>query len=575
MTYLVNNPKEFAADSVKGMAAAFPDYLAPVHGGVVRATACPAGQVSVVVGGGSGHYPAFAGWVGPGMAHGAVCGNIFASPSASQIGSVVCAANNGGGTLLLFGNYAGDCLHFGHAALTLKAGGLDARIVTVSDDIASNTPDRHDDRRGISGDLFVVKAAGAAAEEGLDINDIERVARKANGATRSLGVAFTGCTLPGADEPLFTVPVGHFALGLGIHGEPGISIHPMTTASNIASLLVNRVLEEEPKRDDHGYRGRVALLVNGLGATKYEELFVLFGTVAELLRQRGMTVVHPVVGEQVTSLDMAGVSLSVMFLDEELERLWLAPADTPAFKNGTVHLREHREVTTEHVAVHIVPGSPESSAQAGRTLALIEVLAQVAMRSEADLGRLDAVAGDGDHGQGMVLGATAALTAARDAVTRGAGMRTLFRVAGAAWSEGAGGTSGALWGSALCSLGQALSDEEPASEDRIGQAVVTAARTFAEAGGARPGDKTMVDATDPFADRLEAEVLAGSTLAHAWGEAARVATEAAQCTAEIPARRGRARTHGDASLGHPDPGAVSFALLMTGVADALDQRRTS
>ncbi|GAA2184538.1 dihydroxyacetone kinase family protein [Brooklawnia cerclae] len=569
MTYLVNDPKEFAADAVRGMVAAFGDHVAPVHGGIVRATTSPDGQVSVVVGGGSGHYPAFPGWVGPGMAHGAVCGNVFASPSASQVESVVRAADNGGGTLLLFGNYAGDCLHFGEAASSLGADGLDVRVVTISDDVASNTPDHHGDRRGIAGDLLVVKVAGAAAEAGLRIDDVERVARRAGGLTRSLGVAFTGCTLPGADEPLFTVPAGQFALGLGIHGEPGISLHPMATAADIASLLVDRVLAEEPDRTEDGYRGRVAVLVNGLGATKYEELFVLFGSVAELLERRGLTIVHPVVGEQVTSLDMAGASLSVMFLDDELERLWLAPADTPAFKTGSVDVRERRHVRTDEVAGSIVPGSPESSDQARRALGLIEVLADVATRAEADLGRLDSVAGDGDHGQGMVLGATAAVRAAQDAVRAGAGMRTLFRTAGAAWSEGAGGTSGALWGAALRALGQTLSDAESADEERIGEAVVTAAWTFEEVGGAKPGDKTMVDATRPFAEVFDAHLRDGSTLACAWGEAAEAATSAAQRTAEIPARKGRARTHGDASLGHPDPGAVSFALLMTGVAQAL------
>ena len=242
MTHLINDPRQFPAESLKGMVAANRTYMQPVHGGVVRTTTSPHGEVSVVVGGGSGHYPAFAGWVGPGMAHGAVCGNIFASPSASQVESVVRAADNGGGCLLLFGNYAGDVLHFGMARDALIASGLDTRIVTVSDDVASNTVEHHDDRRGIAGDLFVVKAACAAAAAGRDLDAVEAAARRANEASRSLGVAFTGCTLPGAAEPLFTVPDGTYALGLGIHGEPGISSHEMTTAHEIAELLVDRLL---------------------------------------------------------------------------------------------------------------------------------------------------------------------------------------------------------------------------------------------------------------------------------------------------------------------------------------------
>lgn len=573
MTYLVNDPKQFPAESLKGMVAANQDYMQEVHGGVVRSTASPQGEVSVVVGGGSGHYPAFAGWVGPGMAHGAVCGNIFASPSASQVESVVRAADNGGGTLLLFGNYAGDVLHFGSAKDKLIGEGIDTRIVTISDDIASNPPEKHDDRRGIAGDLFVAKVAGAAAAEGSSLDEVERTARLANSRSRSLGVAFTGCTLPGAEEPLFTVPEGTYALGLGIHGEPGISSHPMGTAAEIAELLVENVLAEEPEHEDGVYEGRIAVLVNGLGNTKYEELFVLYATVSELLEARDLTVVHPVVGEQVTSLDMAGVSLSVMFLDEELERLWLAPADSPAYKTGSVeHAAEARVVVAEEAAA-IPAGAPESAEQASGAVRLIQVIADVAAEKEEELGKLDSIAGDGDHGQGMVLGSSAALAAAKEAAEAGAGISTLFQRTGDAWAEGAGGTSGAAWGTAISAFGKALSDDAAASDEELGRAGVAAARAFETVGTARPGDKTMVDATHPFADELEKQINSGAPLASAWAEAAQVATEAAEKTSDLIARKGRARTHGAASIGHPDPGAVSFSMLMTGVAGALAPAR--
>lgn len=573
MTYLVNDPKQFPAESLTGMVAANREYMQAVHGGVVRSTSSPHGEVSVVVGGGSGHYPAFAGWVGPGMAHGAVCGNIFASPSASQVESVVRAADNGGGTLLLFGNYAGDVLHFGAAKDALVAEGIDTRIVTISDDIASNTPDKHDDRRGIAGDLFVAKTAGAAAAEGRSLDEVVRVARLANDRSRSLGVAFTGCTLPGAEEPLFTVPEGTYALGLGIHGEPGISSHPMGTATDIATLLVDKVLAEEPERSEGRYEGRVAVLVNGLGATKYEELFVLFASVSELLESRGLTMVHPVVGEQVTSLDMAGASLSVMFLDEELEHLWLAPADSPAYKTGSIEHGATARVVVAEEAQAIPQGSPASARQARSAVALVKVLADVAAKKEEELGKLDSIAGDGDHGQGMVLGSAAALVAAQEAAKAGAGISTLFQRTGDAWAEGAGGTSGAAWGTAVSAFGKALSDQAAATDRELGRAGVAAARAFESVGTARPGDKTMVDATHPFADELEVQVDSGVPLATAWARAAGTATAAAQKTSELVARKGRARTHGEASVGHPDLGAVSFAMLMTVVADALGARR--
>jgi dihydroxyacetone kinase len=567
VTRLLNGPNDFPAEAVRGFAAANPRYVQQVHGGVVRSTASPAGQVAVVLGGGSGHYPAFAGWVGPGMAHGVVCGNVFASPSASQVHSVVRAADNQGGVLLGFGNYAGDVLHFGQAAEQLRAQGVDVRVVTVSDDIASDTASNSLLRRGIAGDLLVFKIAGAAAEAGCDLDEVERIARKANTRTRSLGMAFGGCTLPGADHPLFEVPVGTMAMGLGIHGEPGISEAPLGTANDVADALLDGILVEEPERGLDGYRGRVAILLNGLGATKYEELFVVYARIAERLAQLGLTVVEPEVGEHVTSLDMEGLSLTVTFLDAELETYWTAPVDTPAFRRGAVPRRPPRvgQIDTDQASV-IVPGSVESQALAARLATAIGAMVTCAAENEQRLGDLDAIAGDGDHGQGMVLGTSGAARAAEAALAAGAGARSLLVSAGDAWSEGAGGTSGALWGSALTAMGNALSDSAGAGPDELVRAVQRGAEAILRLGGAAPGDKTMVDALVPFIETLAAARTNGAPLLEAWTDASVAAATAAEATAALVARRGRARTHGEHSLGHPDPGAVSFALLMAAVA---------
>lgn len=560
MTFLVNDPEKFPAEAVAGFAAAYSTYVQPVHGGVVRTGASPKGEVSIVVGGGSGHYPAFAGWVGQGMAHGAVCGNIFSSPSASQATSVCRAADNGGGTIIMFGNYAGDVLHFGNAAEQLRAEGQDVRIFTISDDIASNTPENHLDRRGIAGDLLVVKAAGAAAAEGMSIDDVEAVAVRANARTRTLGVAFTGCTFPGATEPLFEVAPGTFGLGLGIHGEPGISEHEMMSCDDIAAMIIDKLLEEEPARGEAGYEGRVAVLVNGLGATKYEEMFVFYGAVKRMLEDRGLTIVGPVVDEQVTSLDMAGISLSLMFLDDELERLWLAPADTPAYRVGSVDAGSaERRVVADEEQAEIEAGAPESAGQAKVIARVLAAFEERAREVEHELGHMDSVAGDGDHGQGMVLGATAAAKAAREAVEAGAGARTLLARAGAAWSEGAGGTAGALWGGALAKVGAGLSDDAATDDAGVKAAVVDGVRSFVTMGGAAVGDKTIVDASEPFADALAGT---DAELVDAWADAADAAEEAAAGTANFAAKKGRARTHGDKSVGTPDPGATSFAILM-------------
>jgi dihydroxyacetone kinase len=278
-------------------------------------------------------------------------------------------------------------------------------------------------------------------------------------------------------------------------------------------------------------------------------------------------VIEPEVGEQVTSLDMEGLSLTVTFLDAELEGYWTAPVDTPAFRRGTSSQRPSRVARVEgDEETAIVPGSLESQELAARLTAAIDAMVLCARENEQRLGDLDAVAGDGDHGQGMVLGTSGAARAAEAALAAGAGAQTLLVRAGGAWSENAGGTSGALWGSALTAMGNALSDAAGASPDELITAVRAGADAIVRLGGATPGDKTMVDALAPFIDTLMTSRAGGASLPEAWATAVAAAALAAEATALITAKRGRARTHGEHSLGHADPGATSFALLVAAVA---------
>ncbi|MGO1482391.1 MAG: dihydroxyacetone kinase family protein, partial [Brachybacterium sp.] len=513
--------------------------------------------------GGSGHYPAFAGWVGPGMGHGAPCGNVFASPSTSQVYSVARNAENGGGVILGFGNYAGDVLHFGGAAEKLRAEGIDVRIIKVSDDIVSNTPENHRDRRGIAGDLPVFKIAGAAIEAGADLDEAERIALKANDATRSFGVAFDGPTLPGAPEALFHVPEKQMGVGLGIHGEPGVRDEPIGTANEIATLLVEGVLAEQPERAEGGYQGRAAVLVNGLGTVKYEELFIVYAKVAELLEAAGITPVRPEVGELVTSLDMAGLSVTLVFLDEELEQHWLAPVDTPAFHRGAMpQVDRPRRTEFWQAGADETPASSEESREVAQQIAgVLDLFEAVCVREEAELGRIDAIAGDGDHGQGMAYGTKGAAAAAKAALEAGAGARTLLVRAGDAWSESAGGTSGALWGAALISAASIFDDQAGSEPRNIVDAIDAGIDAIQRLGGAQVGDKTMVDAAAPFRTTM-AETFTGDNAAEAILSAATVAREAADATADITAALGRSRVLGEKSLGTPDPGAISFSILM-------------
>ena len=568
MTHIYNDPAEFPNDVIKGFAAAYPQHVQRVEGasGFVRAGGPLEGKVSLVIGGGSGHYPSYSGVTGTGFADGAVLGGVFASPSAEQVYRVARAADGGAGVVLGFGNYAGDRLNFGVAAERLNNEGIDTRIVYVTDDVASASAEEQDKRRGIAGTFTVYKIAAAAAENGANLDEVERVMRAANAATYSFGVAFHGCTLPGADQPLFTVEQGHMDFGLGIHGEPGITSAPWMSAKDLAAKLVETVLAERPE----GVSGRAAVLVNGLGATKYEELFALYSHVNELLEAAGVVQVLPEVGELVTSLDMAGCSLSVTWLDDELEGYWVAPADTPAFRRGTAVASEKfttRRAGAGHVAEEVTSeASEESIAAAAVARKAVDAIYAVVEENKEYLGRIDAIAGDGDHGIGMSRGSKAAAEAASE--TEG-GVETVLSAAGRAFGDKAGGTSGILWGLLLEGVGTGLGNTEEVTAKRLADAVEGSARHLQSFSKAELGDKTMLDALFPFVDTLTEQVDAGSSISEAWRSAADACRSAAEATASLVPKIGRARPLAERSVGTPDPGAISLALIVTAIGDVL------
>lgn len=578
MTLLFNDPASFVDEMVEGFVAANQRWVRPVPGGVVRRLLPDQPTVAVVIGGGSGHYPAFAGLVGQGLAHGAVIGNVFASPSADHVHSVAVAAESGAGVMLGYGNYAGDVLNFDQAQARLNAEGIACRAVAVTDDISSAPAHEVHRRRGIAGDLLVFKIAGAAADEGRSLDDVARVAARANDRCRSLGVAFGGCTLPGADHRLFEVPPGRMAVGMGAHGEPGIQEQDMPSADQLAQLFTESLLRERPPGVKEFSGARVVVILNGMGSVKYEELFVVYRRVAGELDQAGLTVVDSRVGEFVTSFDMAGASMTVLWLDEELETLWAAPADSPAFYKPNTQGDQrawHAGSDRESAPGRRVPASTDASRAATSLVAKALRSVRVAIDERAqELGRIDSVAGDGDHGIGMQRGVHAAAEAADEARKKGAGVRTTLTRAAEAWADRAGGASGALWGAALHALAAALSDDSGPSKRDLADGIAAASKAVQSAGKAKVGDKTMVDALQPFASAFSAAIDRGESTADAWNEAVEAAAKGAESTASMVARVGRARPHAEKSLGTQDPGAASFVIVVRGVLPVLDEAKT-
>lgn len=587
MTRLFNDPDDFVADMSRGFALASSRWVRAVPGGVVRSTESREPTVSLVIGGGSGHFPAFSGLVGPGLAHGTAMGNVFASPSTKQIMSVARSCDQGRGVLFSYGNYAGDVLNFDQAQEQLRTDGIETRTVVVTDDIFSAPSTEIDKRRGIAGDLVVFKIAGAAAEAGFDLDEVERLARSANDRTRSIGVAFSGCTLPGAAEPLFSVPDGSMAIGLGIHGEPGIDEVPLPSAMQLAELLVSRLLTEAPDRSQ-----RVVPILNGLGTVKYEELYLLYGLIDPLLRDAGCDLVDPEVGEFCTSFDMAGLSLTLLWLDDELERLWGAPCSSAAFTRGElgganrpIHPDNSESTTEPERSQPLAPASAASQRLGQEISSAFGHIATVLDGAAAELGRLDSIAGDGDHGIGMQRGSRAAARAAADSASRRHGAVDVLTAAGEAWADIGGGTSGAIWGRIICALAKGFDGADlphPATLSTAITATVDEVRAF---GQVEVGDKTLLDALVPFATAFSRTTDAPGTgsrsgnssvsgressiITRATIRAAAAATRAAESTAKLTAKRGRSRAHGERSVGTPDPGAVSLAMIARSIADQL------
>ena len=331
MKKFINDPFDFVEELTEGIIKAHGDYYRADKGDlriIVRQDAPIKGKVAIATGGGSGHLPVFMGYVGKGLADGACIGNVFSSPSAGQMKRVTKAIDGGAGVLYLYGRYQGDMMNFNSAAEESIKNGIRVESVIVSDDVASAPPERHSERRGVAGIFFAYKIAGAIANEMASLDEVKRVTQKAVDNTRSLGIALGPCTIPLVGKPNFEISDDEMEIGMGIHGEQGVERVKMRTADEIAATLVDRVVNDMP----FVAGDEVAVLVNSLGATPLEELYVLYRKIDELLREKGLVLHRPYVGRYACSMEMQGMSLSLMKLDDELKRLLDAPADSPFFK---------------------------------------------------------------------------------------------------------------------------------------------------------------------------------------------------------------------------------------------------
>jgi dihydroxyacetone kinase-like protein len=330
MKKIINNPKNFVNEMIEGILAAHPEQLKCVNNNlrcIVRSDSRKSGKVGLSTGGGSGHLPLFLGYVGKGMLDGCAVGNVFASPSAKQMLEVTKAIDSGSGVLYIYGNYGGDVMNFDMAAEMADMKNIRVEQVVAGEDVASSPKGEEDKRRGVAGIFFVYKIAGACAEEMASLDEVKRIAEKVCANVRTMGVGLSPCILPEMGKPTFEMDEGQMEIGIGIHGEPGIGKGELKSADEIVEKMMESILEDLPYQSGD----EVSVLVNGLGATPKEELYVVYRKVAQILKDKKITVYHPYIGEFATSMEMAGMSISLLRLDNELKKLLKKSADTPFF----------------------------------------------------------------------------------------------------------------------------------------------------------------------------------------------------------------------------------------------------
>ena len=329
MKKFINDPYSVVDEMLEGFLAAHSRLIKPTNHprGIVRRDAPIAGKVGVLIGGGSGHEPMFTYYVGRGMADGSVAGNVFASPPPDPILEVTRAVNSGEGVLYLYGNYAGDVLNFDMAAEMAEMENITVRTVRINDDVASAPKGEEAKRRGIAGDLLMIKVAGAAAEEMLDLAGVVGAVSRCSANLRSIGCALSSCIIPASGKPIFEIGEDEMEIGMGLHGEPGIVRAKLKSADEIAGEITQRIIADLPFKSGD----EVAVLVNGLGATTDMELYILYRKVTHILADCRITLYRSYVGQYAVSQEMAGASISLLRLDDDLKRWIDAPAETPAF----------------------------------------------------------------------------------------------------------------------------------------------------------------------------------------------------------------------------------------------------
>lgn len=582
MKKIINKPETLVMEMCNGMVMAHPELELLKKYKVIKKKEMNENKVTLISGGGSGHEPAHAGLVGKGMLDAAVCGDVFASPSQIQVYQAIKETASKKGTLLIIKNYSGDIMNFKNGAHLATEDGIEVDYVKVDDDIAVEDSLYTVGRRGVAGVILVHKIAGAAAEAGMDLGAVKAAAEKAAANVRTIGLALTSCTVPASGSPTFTLAEDEMEYGVGIHGEPGIKREKMLSADELANRMTNDLVKDLGVKDGE----EIALLVNGFGGTPLQELYLFNNAVTRELAARNIKINRVFVGNYMTSIDMAGMSLTVMKLDDELKTLLSKECNTPAFKvDGPVESVEYVNVLeeTEEKEVSFELETAEEHAvikdnviTLNNMIYLVDKMSDIIIKNEVPFCELDTHAGDGDFGMSVAKGFKQLKREWHSIVEQGnVTIGSFLDGCSMIIMEHCGGASGPIWGGAFRAASKAAGEKRELTVKEFAEMLQAALQGIQSIGersfgrGAVVGDKTLVDALAPCVDSWLASASSEEDMKTAFEKGAEAAVKGAEYTKEIVARMGRAGTVGERSLGYPDAGAHALGVIFTEIAGSL------
>ena len=566
MKKFINHPQDVVEEMLEGLVVLYPGCVRlPGHKALIRADAEQARgtQVAVLSGGGSGHEPAHAGYIGQGMLSAAIAGEVFTSPSSDTVFAAIQAVAGKSGALLVVKNYTGDRLNFGLAAEMARAEGIPVEMIIVDDDAALSGSEHATGARGLAGTIFIHKLVGAAAAEGRSLPELVAIGRAAVGSMATMGVSFSAGTSPAVGRPSFELGEQEMELGLGIHGEPGVKRMQLQAADELTETLLSTILQQRK----FAAQRPVVVMINNLGATTEMELAIVARHAVSYLESKGFTVARVFAGTFLSSLDMAGISISVLGLDDERVRWIDAATRAPAWPN--VLRQAPGKPTAIKIGASVISaagGGPQT--EAGRKAKqAIDAACKAMIAAEGELAEMDRVTGDGDLGTNMARAAKAMQDSAYPLDDIPATLKAL----GHTLRRELGGSSGPLYGVLFLRCGSALEGVRTTGLAKWAEALLQGCQAISELGGAKPGDRTMLDALDPFAKTLQ-QAAGSKATPDAVLAALEAAERGAEATAQMKPRLGRSSYLGDRVLGYPDPGAKAVSIWLRAACNALFPR---